>query len=362
MLGFMRTVAIFGFASALVGMSTSSVRADAVEAFYKNRQVEVIISGSPGSTYDLGTRLVVRHMARFIPGAPTMVPKGMFGGGHLIAANYLYNVAAKDGSVIGSLGETIPMAPLSMPDQAKFDAGKFNWIGNSQITTNTFFTWHGSNIRSLDDAKKRDVMTGATGAASPSAQVPTTLNNLLGTRFKVIAGYTAGQIEMAMERGELDARGSSTLGRLKSIRADWTKEGKINLLFLQGLKGDPDFPNVPLLIDLARNEAERQVFKFISASSLVGRPILAPPGVPGERVKALRDAFQKTMTDKDFLAEAGKLDYEIIPVSGEELQKAMEDLAQTPPDVLALVDAAQTPGKKFVCAEIVKDKSICDKK
>lgn len=347
---------------ALSAVSAPFASADAIEAFYKNRQVEVIISGSPGSTYDIGTRLVARHMARFIPGNPVMVPKGMFGGGHLIAANYLYNVAAKDGSVIGSLGETIPTAPLSMPEQAKFDAGKFNWIGNSQITTNTLFTWHGSNIRTLDDAKKRDVMTGATGAASPSAQVPTALNNILGTRFKVITGYTAGQIEMAMERGELDARGSSTLGRLKSIRADWTKSEKIHLLFLQGLKGDPDFPNVPLLIDLARSEAERQVFKFISASSIVGRPILAPPGVPAERVKALREAFDKTMTDKEFLAEAAKLDYEILPVSGEELQKAMEELTSTPPDVLALVDAAQTPGKKFVCAEIVKDKTICDRK
>lgn len=356
--GFIHPV-LRGTVAAIAVVSAASARADAVEAFYKNRQVEVIISGSPGSTYDIGTRLVARHMARFIPGAPTMVPKGMFGGGHMIAANYLYNVAAKDGSVIGSLGETIPMAPFLMPDQAKFDAGKFNWIGNSQVTTNTLFTWHGSNVRTLEDAKKREVMTGATGAASPSSQVPIILNNLLGTRFKVITGYTAGQIEMAMERGELDARGSSTLGRLKSIRADWTKAGKIHLLFLQGLKGDPDFPNVPLLIDFARNEAERQVFKFISASSIVGRPILAPPGVPADRVKALRDAFERTMTDKEFLAEAAKLDYEIIPVSGEELQKAMEDLSATPRDVLALVDAAQTPGRKFICAEIVKDKSIC---
>jgi len=359
---FKTAVASVGLITATFGVTGTIAHADPVEAFYKNRQVEVIISGSPGSTYDIGTRLVTRHMARFIPGAPTMVPKGMFGGGHLIAANYLYNVAAKDGSVIGSIGETIPMAPLLMPEKAKFDAGKFNWIGNSQITTNTLFTWHGSSIRTLEDAKKREVMTGATGAASPSAQVPTILNNLLGTRFKVITGYNAGQIEMAMERGELDARGSSTLGRLKSVRADWTKEGKINLLFLLGLKGDPDFPKVPLLIDLARNEAERMVFKFISASSIVGRPLLAPPGVPAERVKALREAFDKTIVDKSFLAEAAKLDYEIIPVSGEDLQKAMEDLAATPRDVLALVDAAQTPGKKFVCAEIVQDKSICDRK
>lgn len=337
-------------------------RAQSVEEFYKGRNVEVIISGGSGSTYDLGTRLITRHMSRFIPGQPKMVPKAMQGGGHIIAANYLYNVAPKDGSTIGSIGETVPLAPLLNPKQAKFDAGNFNWIGNSQVTTNTLVTWHTSNIKTLEDAKKREVTTGSTGAGSPSAQVPTMVNNILGTKFKVISGYSSGDIELAMERGELDARGSVSLGRLKSARIDWIKEGKLNLLFLVGLKPDPAFPKVPLLADFARNEAERLIFRFISASSLVGRSLLTPPGVPSDRVMSLREAFEKTMKDKEFLAEAGKMGYEILPVGWVELQSTVEEIAKTPKDVIALVQAAHTPGETFDCRKIVENKSLCDSK
>jgi tripartite-type tricarboxylate transporter receptor subunit TctC len=333
-----------------------------VEAFYKGRQVTVIISGGVGSTYDLGTRLITRHMARFIPGKPTMVPRAMPGGGHLVAANYLYNVAPKDGSTISSIGESVPMAPLLTPKKAKFDAGKFNWIGNSQITANTLMTWHTSGVRTLEDAKKREVNTGATGASSPSAQVPFILNNVLGTKFKVIMGYSSGQIEKAMESGELDARGSLTLGRLKSIRANWVKEKKVNLLFVVALKPDPAFASVPLLETFARSEAERRIFKFISSSSIVGRPILTPPEVPADRVAALRKSFDQTMQDKDFLAEAGKMKYDVIPVGGEELQAAVIEMANTPADVIALVKAASDPKGKFDCRAIVKNKSLCDRK
>ena len=350
------------WAIALV-LPLSAVQAqDSVEAFYKDRTVNVIISGGTGSTYDLGTRLITRYMSRFLPGQPNMVARFMPGAGHLVAANYIYNVAPKDGSTISSLGETVPMAPLLNPNEAKFDAGKFNWIGNSQVTANTLMTWHSSGIKTLEDAKTREVMTGSTGAGSPSAQVPTILNNVLGTKFKVIMGYSSPEIELAMERGELEARGSLTLGRLKSIRADWVRDGKINILFVQALQPDPVFKDVPLLTSFARSEAERQIFFFISASSIIGRPLVAPPGVPADRVAALRWAFDLTMKDKDFLAEADKMEYEIIPVSGEDLQTAVQQLANTPQDVIDLVQAAHGTDGKYDCKAIVRDQSLCERK
>lgn len=339
-----------------------SACAEPVEDFYKGRSVEVIISGGTGSTYDLGTRLITRYMSRYIAGDPKFVPKLMQGGGHLIAANYMYNVAPKDGSSIASVGETVPMAPLLTPQQAKFDASKYLWIGNSQITNNTLITWHTSNIKTLEDAKKRTVTTGSTGAGSPSAQVPTMLNNILGTKFKVISGYTSPNIELAMERGELDARGSVTVGRLKSVRADWIRDGKVNLLFLAGLKQDPAFPNVPLLHTFARNQAERLIFRFISSSAMFGRSLLAPPDVPSDRIAALRQAFDRTMIDKEFLAEAEKMGYEVNVVGWADLQATAAEVAQTPKDVLALVQAAHTPDKDFQCRQIVEDKSLCDTK
>lgn len=343
-------------------IGSSPLCADPVADFYKGRQIEVIISGSTGSTYDLGTRMITRHMSKYIPGQPTFVPKMMFGGGHLVAANHMYNVAPKDGTSIASLGETIPLAPLLNPDQAKFDATKFNWLGNSQVTTSTVFTWHATGVRTLDDAKTREVTTGSTGAGSPSFQVPTMLNNVLGTRFKVITGYKSGDIELAMERGELDARGSATLGRMKSIRADWVKEGKVHLLVQVGMKPDEAFPKVPLLLEFARNEAERQVFRFISLSGLIGRPLAAPPGVPADRLAALRSAFESTMKDRELLAEADKMGYEIEPIGWSEFQEIVSEIAKTPLDTLALVNAANTPGKVFDCPTIVKDTSVCTKK
>ncbi len=186
--------------------------ADPVADFYKGRTMTVVISGSTGSTYDVGTRLIVKHMSRDIPGQPQIVPKSMIGAGHLIATNYLYNVAERDGSVIGSIGETVPMAHLLTPQQTKFKASEFFWLGNPAVTNTTIVTWHTTGIRTLHDAMKREVVLGASGAGSPSSQVPQILNNVLGTKFKIINGFPATAIDVAMERGEVEARGGISFG------------------------------------------------------------------------------------------------------------------------------------------------------
>ena len=214
-------------------------------------------------------------------------------------------------------------------------------------------------MRTLADAQQKEVIVGASGAASPSAQVPQILNNVLGTKFKIITGFPGTAIELAMERGEVDARGSTSLTRLKSIRRDWMEQKKVYPLVQVGLKKDPDFPDVPLLTDYARNEAERQIFRFISSAALIGRPIVAPPGVPADRVAALRKAFDMTMKDPDYLAEADKLKLELDPVSWQELQAVVEEISKTPPQIVALIKAAHTDNKMFNCKEIMKDPKLC---
>ena len=231
----LRTKLAVTVATTIIG---ASAHADPVADFYKGRTMTVVISGSTGSTYDIGTRLIVKHMSRHIPGQPQIVPKSMIGGGHLIATNYLYGVAERDGSVIGSIGETVPMAHFMTPAQAKFKASEFFWLGNPSVAVTTIITWHTTGIRTLQDAMKRDVVLGASGAGSTSSQVPQIINNVLGTRFKIINGFPATAIDVAMERGEVEARGGVSLARLKSIRRGWLEEKKINLLVQVGLKQD----------------------------------------------------------------------------------------------------------------------------
>ncbi len=353
-----RTILI-GTAIAIV---TGPALADPVADFYKGRTMTVVISGSTGSTYDIGTRLIVKHMSRHIPGQPQIVPKSMIGGGHLIATNYLYGVAERDGSVIGSIGETVPMAHFMTPAQVKFKANEFFWLGNPSVAITTIMTWHTSGIRTLQDATKREVVLGASGAGSISSQMPQIINNVLGTRFKIINGFPATAIDVAMERGEVEARGGVSLARLKSIRRAWLEEKKINLLVQVGLKQDAMFPDVPLLETFARNEAERRIFRFVSSSSTIGRPLVAPPGVPPERVAALRRAFDLTMQDQAFLAEAAKLRLEIEPVAADELQALVAEIGRTPKEDVAVIQAAHTTGKSFNCKDVVKDLKLCEGK
>ena len=308
---------------------------DEIEAFYKGRSVSVIITGSPGSIYDMYARTITQYMSKYIPGSPTFVPRSMIGGGHLVGTNYLYNVAPRDGSVIGSIGETMPLTQVLEPEATRFDVSKFNWIGNPNIANLTLAVWSKSGVISLQDAMKREVVIGASGANSPSGQTPTLLNNILSTKFKVVNGFPANQLDMAMERGEIDGRGSAQWHWWKFNRSDWVRDKKINILVQIGPRKDPDLSQVPLLSELARTPEERQIFDLFSSTVTVGRPLLAPPDVPKERIKALRAAFDIVMKDKAFLEDAKKLNLEVDPLSGEMLQAAVTAITKTPADVIA---------------------------
>jgi tripartite-type tricarboxylate transporter receptor subunit TctC len=334
--------------------------AETVEEFYKGRTVTVIVTGAAGSIYDISARLVTRHMAEHIPGKPTMVVKVMTGGGHVVGTNWLYNVAPRDGSVLASIGEAIPLTQILQPQNVKFDVSKFNWLGNPSVGNLVLSTWSASGVKSIEDAKKREVAIGAGGATSPSGQIPRALNNILGTKFKIIIGFPSTQIDLAMERGEVDGRGSALWTWWKTGRPHWVAENKLNHLVQWGQRRDPELPNVPLLTELARNEAERRVLQLLSSTVIVGRPILTTPDVPADRLEVLRTAFARTMKDPAFLAEATKAKLEINPIYADDMQKIINDVVATPPEVVKLAKAAISEGQTFDCKALVNDPSVCE--
>jgi tripartite-type tricarboxylate transporter receptor subunit TctC len=349
-----------GFLAASVSITSAS--AETVEEFYKGRTVTVIVTGATGSIYDLSARLVTKYMSEYLPGKPTMAVKMMTGGGHLIGTNWLYNVAPRDGSVLASIGEAIPLTQVLEPQNAKFDVSKFNWLGNPSVGNLVLSTWHTSGVKTIDDAKKKQVIIGAGGPTSPSGQIPRALNNVLGTKFKIIVGFPSTMIDLAMERGEVDGRGSAQLSWYRTGRPQWVADNKLNHLVQWGQKRDPELPNVPLMTELASNEAERQVFALLSSTVIVGRPILTTPDVPADRLAALKEAFAKTVKDPQFLEEAKKLNLEINPILADDMQKLINDVIATKPEVVTLAKAAITEGEVFDCKKLVKDPALCEEK
>jgi tripartite-type tricarboxylate transporter receptor subunit TctC len=349
------------FASLLAAsISITNAAAETVEEFYKGRQVTVIVTGATGSIYDLSARLVTRYMSEHLPGKPTMVVKMMTGGGHMIGTQWLYNVAPRDGSVLASIGEAIPLTQVLEPEKAKFDVSKFSWLGNPGLSNLVLSVWADKGVKTIEDAKKKEVIVGAGGPTSPSGQMPRALNNVLGTKFKIIVGFPSTSIDLAMERGEVDGRGSAQVSYYKTVRPHWVAENKLTHLVQWGQKRDPDLPDVPLLTELARNEAERQVFALLSSTVIVGRPILTTPDVPADRLAALKKAFADTMKDPNFLEEAKKLNLEINPILADEMQKLINDVIATPPDVVKLAKAAINEGEVFDCKKLVKDAKLCE--
>ena len=349
-----------GLSAVLLAGAASTAAADPVEDFYKDRQVTVIFTGAVGSIYDISARLVTKHMADYIPGKPIMVVKAMPGGGHLVGTNWLYNVAPRDGSALASIGEAIPLTQVLEPEKVKFDVSKFIWIGNPNVANLVLSTWAATGIKTIDDAKKREVIIGAGGATSPSGQIPKALNNIVGTKFKIITGFPSTHIDLAMERGEVEGRGSALWAWWKTGRASWVAENKLNHLVQWGPKRDKELPDVPLLTELAKNEAERQVFQLMSSTVIVGRPILTTPEVPVDRVAALKASFVKAMSDKDYLAATKQAKLDVNPMFADEMQKLIEAIIATPPEVVALTKAATTQGQHFDCKALVKDPALCE--
>lgn len=307
-----------------------AAQADPVEDFYRGKTIDLIIGYSPGATYDLYARLVAEFLGNHIPGKPNIVARTMAGGGSRIAAGYIAKVAPRDGTVLGTADQSLAVEQAMGDASLQFDTRKFIYIGNPAADNNVAVTWYTSGVKTIEDAKKREVTFGATGA-STSSQYPKTMNALLGTKFKIVIGYPGGNdIDLALERGEVEGRGSTSWAHLKAQRPEWLRDKKINILVQIGLAKAPDLPDVPLLTDLAKNDQDRAVLKLLSGPTRIGRPLFTTPDVPPERVQALRAAFAATMMDPAFLAQAKKQEFDLEPISGEEMQAIVAEIIASP--------------------------------
>ncbi len=324
--------------------------ADKVAGFYKGKSVRLLIGYSAGGGYDTYARAIARHMGKHIPGKPNIVPQNMTGAGSRRAANYLYNVAPKDGSVIATIGQATPLDQAVKKKGVKYDANKFNWLGNSIVDNNITIILASTGIKTLQDAKKMGgVICGATGATSPSVTSPQIINNLVGTKFRIIRGYPGGAvINLAMERKEVNCRGSNSWSSTKATLGDQLKKRAFSIVLQWGKKKDPRIAkymgrDVPLISDFAKTDLDRKALAMIIAGVTIGRPFVAPPGVPKARVTALRRAFDATMTDAGFLALAKKQKMDLNPMKGEEVQKLAASVVASPPDAVARLKELISP-------------------
>ncbi|HTI84974.1 MAG TPA: tripartite tricarboxylate transporter substrate-binding protein [Alphaproteobacteria bacterium] len=313
----------------------ASASADPIADFYKGKTMQMVIATSPGGDYDTRGRLLARHMGRNIPGHPNIVPQNMPGAVGLQATNWLANLAPKDGTVLHMVMQNMPAHQALGGQNVHFDARKFNWIGNTTDSPSVVNSWYTTGITSIEQVKTKELIVGAPGTATASVYYPMVLNAIAGTKFKIIAGYPGGNdVNLAMERGEVGGRGSNTLASWKSSRPQWLTEHKINILVQVAQKRHPELPDVPLLTEMASSDADRKVMAFISADVAYARPVATTPDVPAERVKALRVAFMATMKDPELLAEAGKAQIDINPLAGDEVQKIVASVLDTPAPVI----------------------------
>jgi len=320
--------------AALIGAHDAAC-ADDVEDFYRGRQIKFIIGSNTGGSYDSYGRLFAVHVGRHIPGNPTVVPANMPGASGAQSASYLHRIALQDGATLGLFNQSMGQRQMLEPD-VRFDAATFNWLGAMNTTTNVFITWHASGVKTLEDAKTKVVVMGALASEGGNSVYPLIVNKFLGTRFKVVLGYPGGNtIQLAMERGEVDGRAAVVWSGLKAGWPQWIAERKINVILQIGLKKEPDLPSVPLLIDLPATPVERSIFRFVSSDAAMGFPVVAPPGVPTDRVVALRKAFQATMADPAFLDDARKRGLQIAPSPGEDVKEVVDALLATPKETIA---------------------------
>ena len=306
----------------------------AADDFYKGRQITMICGFSPGGGYDLYARLLARHIGNQIPGRPSVVVQNMEGASTVRASNYVYVSAPKDGTVIAAVNQNMPLYQLLGGRTAQFEAAKLQWLGSIIGSNGTLYTWHTSPTKSIADARTRETILGGTGTNSDSHIYPTFINNTLGTRFKVINGYTGGtrEINIALERGEVEGRGGNSWAGLISSSKPWVDAKKLNFLVQIGFTQEPapELAGIPLLIDLMANEEDRKVAAVVTLPTAVGFAYWLAAEVPAERMSVLRRAFDATMQDAHFLAEAEKSQAQVRAQSGEAVEAMVKQAAATP--------------------------------
>jgi tripartite-type tricarboxylate transporter receptor subunit TctC len=328
----MRNRMICLFAAAAVFGMTGAAGAQSVEQFYAGRQINMLVGSTAGGGYDTQGRLVAKHLGRHIPGNPTIVVQNMPAAGSLAATNHMFNIAAKDGSAIALVQRGMLLVKNWNPGQVRFDIGRFNWLGSINREVAMTASWFTAPHRTAQDLFDKELIVGATNGIDPET-TPRLLNALLGTKFKVITGYPGvTEVVLAMERGEVQGIGDWSVSSIKVARPEWLRDKKINLLLQSALQRDPDYPQVPFVFDFVKTEPDRKVLELYLTQKTVARPMIAPPGVPADRVAALRAAFAALAHDKDFLADAQRAKLDVDMVDGPEVDKVIALITSASPE------------------------------
>ena len=319
---------------------TPAAFAQTPEQFYKGKQIELAIGYPPAGSNDVYARLLARHLGKHIPGNPTVVPQNRPGAGSFLALGYVYNVAPKDGTVIAIGAPTAPLDEKLGSQGVRFKTAEFNWIGRIDSLVNIVFLWNTSPVKTVADAQRIEAKLSGTGVGSTVSIYPTVMNNVLGTKFKLIMGYKgSNDAQLAVERGEVEGHSTSWTA-VKVAHPTWRPEKTINIIVQFALKKHPELPEVPTVVELARNDEERQILRAVMNATEIGTAFFTAPSVPSDRVETLRRAFDATMKDPEFLAEAQRTKLTIGPLPGEELQKLVSEVSALSPALLEKVRAA----------------------
>ena len=319
-------------------LAAGAFQAAQADDFYKGKRVKFLVGSSSGGGYDTFARVLARHYGNHIKGKPSFIVQNMPGASSRKVANFLYNKAPKDGSTIAAVFSGIPTEPLVNPNKARFDARKFTWIGSANKGTFVGFVWHTAPAQTLKDIKTKQMIVGASGGAT--YDYPALANELLGLNFKIISGYTGTkQIGLAMERGEVHGNAGTTWASIKSQHPDWIKDKKVRVFVQYGRNKNPELPNVPLMVNLAKNKADRQALNLMYVRQEYQRPYIAPPGLPKVRVATLRNGFNATMKDPAYLADAKKRRLDVDPLTGEQIEALIAEVYKTPKAVIERVRA-----------------------
>ena len=310
---------------------------------FRGKSVTLYIGTGPGGGYDTYGRLVARHLGRMLPGSPNVVVQNMPGASSLVLTNFLYNKAPRDGTAIAVINQAMPMEQLLSVEGIAYDANRFNWIGRVSSAVETGIVWHTTPVKTIQDVMTRETLVGGTGPTSSTVFIPNLLNNLAGTKFKVITGFNGtNEIGLAMERGEVEGSGTP-LESLKSYRAQWVHDGKIRVIVLWSGRREADMPDVPSIVELGKTEEAKRILKFYAAADDIGRAIVAPPGMPAATVTTIRRAFDRMLTDQKFLEDAEKNGMEVKPMTGESLQDMVSEVASFPKDMVEKARIAREP-------------------
>jgi tripartite-type tricarboxylate transporter receptor subunit TctC len=331
----MRWVRLCAIAAAVFLVSATMARAADVADFFRGRTITIVIGYSAGGGYDIFARLLARHLGRHVPGNPAVVPQNMPGAGSRKAGMYLYNVAPKDGTTIGTIGRNEPIAPL-IEDDAGFDGSKFTWIGSVANDNSICLSWHTSPVKTWQDLQSRELTVGALAPGDNTVTVPLALRNLFGAKLKLVKGYPGtSDLFLALERGEVEGACGVSWRPILTQHHDWIANKKINILVEVALEGDPSLGETPLITKFVRDPQQVKTLSLLIATQAMARPFLAPPGVPEDRRQALRRAFDDTMKDPLFLADAEKAALYVYPMAGDQIDVLLKDLYATPKELTA---------------------------